>query len=141
MAATPPTFKLVLVGDGGTGKVRLSNHLQNPGRYAGNVHVNSHVFTPLWLHSLITSLERLQQSSLWQLTRFLDHFRQATLDGRVREEVYCNARCRGSPSWIHDSEFESLHMQHLGRTLTLRRTSVRFNSTYGIQQGKRSSVD
>ena len=27
-AQGPPTFKLVLVGDGGTGKVRLLNNLQ-----------------------------------------------------------------------------------------------------------------
>jgi hypothetical protein len=34
-------------------------------------------------------------------TNMIDHLRQAPPDWRVREEVHCHSRCRGSPSDLH----------------------------------------
>jgi len=73
-----PTFKLVLVGDGGTGKVckfglEIQPHQQNmlfiPARLAAHLRTRT------------------------QTNTRLDHLRQASFDWRVREEVHCDSRC------------------------------------------------
>ena len=102
-AQAPPTFKLVLVGDGGTGKVQIKVLM----------HGRSCARRVCW--------ERLTHGAIvdkHQLTSFTDHFRQAPFVGRVREEVYRYTRCRSSPSWLHD------RMSPIARPLSTQLTSI-----------------
>ena len=84
-AQAPPTFKLVLVGDGGTGKVSS--------RPSQLLHYYLHPYAVRVWH---------QHCREALLTKTVDHLRQATLDRRVREEVYRHSWCRSSPSRLHN---------------------------------------
>lgn len=78
MAEGTPTFKLVLVGDGGTGKVGQRAELLSQAarvRLYDRAHAN---------------------------TSLADHLRQAPFDRRVREEVHRNSRRRSPPTWLHN---------------------------------------
>jgi GTPase SAR1 family protein len=80
-----PTFKLVLVGDGGTGKVGhsfIAPFSTPPGH---------------WLARQRSTFRRRARLTISST----DHFRQAPSYGRVREEVHCDARCRGPPPRLH----------------------------------------
>lgn len=76
-AQGPPTFKLVLVGDGGTGKVSFN------------------LATDHQLQILVVDL--LTDSPT-------DNFRQAPSNGRIRKEIHRHSRCRGSPSGLLDGK-------------------------------------
>jgi hypothetical protein len=91
-AGSMPTFKLVLVGDGGTGKVRRipSTALRSPARLAMTLRRRTN--EP-------THHDTDRGSMLTRLTT--DDLRQAPFDRRVREEVHCDPRCRGTPSRLH----------------------------------------
>jgi hypothetical protein len=43
----------------------------------------------------------LERPAFANAAYMIDHLRQAPLDWRVREEVHCYPRCRGSPSDLH----------------------------------------
>ena len=93
-----PTFKLVLVGDGGTGKVSREKNLL--------LSLVVVVVSSMWGHRLacdkacLPILPLSQQPADIQ-TRRVDHLCQASLDRRIREEVHGHSRCRGSPSGLH----------------------------------------
>lgn len=106
MAQPTPTFKLVLVGDGGTGKVccilefrplfsrvffcdTLCLQMVSPT-------YNDHLYTMITYHDHLDapplrSLAR-EASSYGRLT-WLDHLCQASLDWRVRKEVHGHTGC------------------------------------------------
>lgn len=108
----PPTFKLVLVGDGGTGKVSCPD----PCRLFHRITMSSHdggrrlnCETPHWLDATgfpsVWTETQIHHPALLEFffaqegianIRFsitTDHLRQAPLDWRVRKEVHRHLGC------------------------------------------------
>lgn len=88
-AQETPTFKLVLVGDGGTGKVSSPEGDYPPPsslaqRSAGNT------LSPLPNYPAARMRGIVLTRNFFYLP---DHLRQAPCDGRVREEVHGDPRC------------------------------------------------
>lgn len=88
----PPTFKLVLVGDGGTGKVGSSNTRDSPScllhqRQCGRFHLGRCI---------------CEISSATDESSLLDNIREASLDGRIREEIHRHLGCGSTSAGIHD---------------------------------------
>ena len=86
-ATAAATFKLVLVGDGGTGKVR---------RYLEYTPISAVVQSDRirpGIPCIHLSLDRL-------LTSMPDHFRQASLDWRIRKEIHRHPWCGSPPSSV-----------------------------------------
>ena len=80
-----PTFKLVLVGDGGTGKVRKILGIRRARRRS--------LIIPLFGTRLVHDLFSVCGQKV-QLTHLsLDNVRQAPFDRRVREEIHGYAGC------------------------------------------------
>lgn len=77
-----PTFKLVLVGDGGTGKVSRI--------YFGSMNCGG-AFYPSFRSAERSLLSKVDMKS--NLISKTDHFRQAPFDRRVREEVHRHIGC------------------------------------------------
>lgn len=120
-AGSVPTFKLVLVGDGGTGKVRTPNFGRPFERSACD--------------GGDPQGDRKPQDK--RLTIDADHLRQAPLDWRVREEVHCDARCRGPPSRFYHGTFRTC-LRATDGILTEGRTLDRFSLTSGTPPVRRS---
>lgn len=78
-ASSIPTFKLVLVGDGGTGKVRRKNFGRPHGPLL-DFYLAARFFFKAGAHTTNTSIAT-------------DDLRQAPLDWRVREEVHRYSWC------------------------------------------------
>lgn len=116
-----PTFKLVLVGDGGTGKVRGAAVLRG-------------------CRSFGRPGPRRRDLPLMSAT-MLDYLCQAPLDRRIREEVHGYSRRRGSPPWLHHGELPGSSPMWRSNVLTVCRTMDRFSSTSGIPPARRSLVD
>jgi len=81
-AQTVPTFKLVLVGDGGTGKVCIIDPLDAMLREA----VAEILFS--FMPGPVAHKEFRPKAN-----DRVDYLRQASFDWRVREEVYCHTWC------------------------------------------------
>jgi hypothetical protein len=80
-ASNTPTFKLVLVGDGGTGKVSY-------------IMVIECAATVVYIQWLVASSPAVAHKISDHNTDICaDHLRQAPFDWRVREEVHRNSRC------------------------------------------------
>ncbi len=95
-----PTFKLVLVGDGGTGKVS-STSSPLPGAPDGDFS-RPDCGVAKWAPT------RSATSQLTCIFSRSDYLRQAPLDRRVREEVHGHPWCRGPPSRLqHRKSFAS----------------------------------
>jgi hypothetical protein len=91
-AGNMPTFKLVLVGDGGTGKVRIP-----PAPNCAPIAAVLPMTPGAGHHARHDT-----SSTRSMLTRPpADHVCQAPFDWRVREEVHCDPRCRSPPSRLH----------------------------------------
>lgn len=94
-APAVPTFKLVLVGDGGTGKVCRMDLLSVPS--VEDV-LQPHIVLPrgrdaLWHRSTSNNIT--------------DYVRQASFDRRIREEVYRDTWCRSPPFGLQHGMFIS----------------------------------
>jgi len=130
-----PTFKLVLVGDGGTGKVCSAPRilLIKLRAVLGTAHQFDRATPPISIRYANT-------------VGIADHLRQAPFDRRVREEVHGHSRRRGPSPRIHNRKITSNRLFPLcparrrSSANTSIRTSVPSSSMSGIPQVRRSSV-
>jgi hypothetical protein len=81
-ASNIPTFKLVLVGDGGTGKV---SYIMVIGCAAAVVYIWKLVAS---IPAAVAQTISGRNTNIW-----VDYVRQAPFDWRVREEVHRNPWC------------------------------------------------
>lgn len=84
-AQGPPTFKLVLVGDGGTGKVSCDRCDE----------------------SLRRCLFHVYNKLDWIINTYSDYIRQTPFIWRIRKEIHRNTRCRSPPSRLHNREYNT----------------------------------